>query len=186
MGDQNSDLEIGSEPMAMAAAASAVGGGGGDVYGYNSSSMSRSAGITELVLRLSAAVLTVISLSLIASDPNFSYVPAFNYLLAATTLSFLYSVAQSVIAGYHLVSSGQSLLPIAFHTYSSIGADLFCSILLLSGSSAAFGVTTNGNYTNNFIAQANGSASMAFIAFLFMLASTALSGQRLSTIIRGK
>ncbi|MCO5561622.1 hypothetical protein L7F22_015243 [Adiantum nelumboides] len=134
--------------------------------------------VTELLLRVCVSIITVISLSLIASNKNFDTQPAFNYLLATAILAFLYSAAQSVINVYHLAACGPSLLANAAYIYFSIAADLVCCLLLMSGSSAAFGVTTGFNYTDNFVAQANGSASLALIAFFLMLPLVALSGQR--------
>eukprot|EP00250_Pteridium_aquilinum_P006875 c16701_g1_i1 orf=322-855(-) len=177
MGDHMQDVELAGNEGRPSFVKPAGGAGYSDLFGARTR-------IVELVLRVSVAVLTVISLSLIASDQGFSTVPAFNYLLATTVLGFLYSFFESLIAGYHVALSGRSFLPFSFHAYSTAAADLICCILLLSGSSAAFGVTTGANYTNNFISEANGSASMALIAFLLMLPLIAISSQRLSGLVR--
>ncbi|MCO5613126.1 hypothetical protein L7F22_067401 [Adiantum nelumboides] len=80
--------------------------------------------VTEFLLRVCVSVITVIGLSLIASNKNFDTQPAFNYLLATTILAFLYSAAQSVINVYHLAACGPSLLASAAYIYFSIAADL--------------------------------------------------------------
>ncbi|KAH7300936.1 hypothetical protein KP509_23G004400 [Ceratopteris richardii] len=135
--------------------------------------------VNELIVRICVSVVTVISLSLIGSDNGFNNIPAFNYLLASVILAFLYSITQSVILGYHLAPCGSNFMQMPFYRYFTSTADLVISLLLLSGSSAAFAITTGANTANTFFAQANGSASLALFSFFIMLPMVAFSFQRI-------
>lgn len=150
--------------------------------------------IADLILRISATILTLISLSLVGSDNEsqdyvqFSDYQAYNYLLAASVLSFLYSLVQIVFVGFYIVFATPKL-PIVFYAWFSVLADLFCAVLLLSGSAATFGVSQilqDLDVSESFTSQANASASMALLAFLFVSGSAILSTSKLFAIVRGK
>lgn len=150
--------------------------------------------IADLILRVSATILTLISLSLVGSDNesqnyiHFSDYQAYNYLLAASVLSFLYSLGQIVFVGFYMVFATPEL-PIVFYAWFSVLADLFCAVLLLSGSAATFGVSQilqDLDVSESFTSQANASASMALLAFLFVSGSAILSTSKLFAIVRGK
>ncbi|KAI5075130.1 hypothetical protein GOP47_0009206 [Adiantum capillus-veneris] len=136
--------------------------------------------ITELVLRVCVGFFTLISLCIIGSAPDFDLEAAFNYLLAAAVLSFLYSGAQIVFVGIHVGKCWTILRANACYIYFTISADLVCCLLLISGTAAAFGKTTDDDPSvyDKLKGLATGSAVLALIAFIVMIPLMVLSGRR--------
>ncbi|KAH7425338.1 hypothetical protein KP509_11G050000 [Ceratopteris richardii] len=131
--------------------------------------------VLELVLYISVAVLSVISLSLIASIQDFQTVAAASYLVACTVLPFLYTVVQVVFVSCSLGGCGPSCIASGFYIRFSCIADLVACFFLISGASAVLGFVTAVNNGGSGIAQATAGACLALLAFIAMVALATLS-----------
>lgn len=158
---------------------------------YAHSSNSTILAISDLVLRCLSIVSLVIALSLLSSASqttsdgitvDYSQSSSFKYGLAASIIGAVYSVFQTVLAGFR-VATGKLLLPGPGSIYCAfVGDQIIICVLLTGGTAAAavLGALSDAGFCTAttyliFCNQTAGSISMIFFGFLFVAASMTLS-----------
>ncbi|KAK3161479.1 hypothetical protein QOZ80_1BG0077630 [Eleusine coracana subsp. coracana] len=138
----------------------------------------------ELGFRVSAAVLCLISLSVMAADTtpgwsgdSFRRYNEYRYVLAVSVMAFTYSAFQ-LVAEVHYLVTRRRIIRAPFRSYFNLAMDQILAYLLLSASSAALSrndVWISRFGGDQFTKLVNASASMAFLAFIALGLSSVLS-----------
>ncbi|PKA61713.1 CASP-like protein [Apostasia shenzhenica] len=175
-------------PAAPAAAAK-VGDGLGKRMRVDSGVVRRAA-LTraEVGLRVSEAVLCLVSFSVMAADKtsgwagdSFDRYPEFRFCLSINVIAFAYSGFQ-VYAHVHRRINGRRIISRPLNYYFDFGADQILAYLLMSASSSA--ATRNDVWTSmfgrdDFTDMMNGSVAISFLAFLAFGVSSIISAHKL-------
>ncbi|MCO5581529.1 hypothetical protein L7F22_035415 [Adiantum nelumboides] len=144
--------------------------------------------VLDLALRAIAALLTLLSLSLLLaasrsfpSGLTFAAFRPFEYLFVVSALVLIHSGIQGGVSAWYYMRKRSITNHACYYPYFRLGKDMVCALLLLSASSAVLGATTLNTYFHGskYIKQANGAAALSLFAFLCVANSSTISFYRL-------
>ncbi|KAJ7527790.1 hypothetical protein O6H91_16G070900 [Diphasiastrum complanatum] len=133
--------------------------------------------LIDLILRISAIVLSIMAFSITAADHLFLESPSGKGLVAANVLAFLYSLCYIIFA-----VTGLGLFSPPVSEWINFILDQLLAYLLLSTFGAAAGIigaACAGNH-QSYCSKGAASVSMAFFAFMAVAASAIVSGFELA------
>ncbi|KAH7438005.1 hypothetical protein KP509_05G100700 [Ceratopteris richardii] len=149
---------------------------------------SRNLKTVDFALRLAAALLSLVALSLLLSASH--YLPSglplsafkpFEYLLIGSAGGLIHSAIQAGVSAWYCCRTHSLTTHACYYPHFRFAKDMVCTLLLLSSSSAVLGATTLNDFLRDskYIEQANAAAALSLFAFLCLINSTIISFYRL-------
>ncbi|URE11714.1 hypothetical protein MUK42_21768 [Musa troglodytarum] len=141
-------------------------------------------------LRVSAALLSLVSFSVMAADSTegwagdcFGRYSEYRYLVCVNAIAFAYSAFQAYTKVHYLILK-KLIIPRPISYYFDLSMDQVLAYLLMSASSAA--ASRNDLWISRFGADefmdmANGSIAISFLAFVALASSSLISARNLFT-----